>query len=79
MKKRLIPGLLVAALSALNAPAALANETVNSAQWDSWCQANKKRCERAVMLCEEYPQVSCDQIRLAFIQRRNLDNILPKD
>lgn len=79
MKKTLIPGLLIAALSALNAPTIAADETVNSKQWDSWCQANKKKCEKAVMLCEEYPQVSCDQIRSAFMQRRNLDNILPKD
>lgn len=79
MKKTLIPGLLIAALSALSAPAVVANEAVSSKQWDSWCQANKKKCEKAVMLCEEYPQVSCDQIRSAFMQRRNLDDILPKD
>jgi hypothetical protein len=57
----------------------VANEAVNSSKWDSWCQANKRKCEQAVMMCEEYPNVSCDQIRLAFMQSRSLDNILPKD
>jgi hypothetical protein len=80
MKTILILSLYAAALLAmLHAPGAAANDAVNSSKWNTWCQANKRKCEQALMMCEEYPKVNCDDIRLAFMQRRPLDNILPKD
>jgi hypothetical protein len=55
---------------------------LDTRKWDRYCKAsqeNKERCQAANQVCEQYEKADCDQIKIAFMERRSLDSILPKD
>jgi hypothetical protein len=80
MKKSII-GILIG-LYLLPASFTAFAEGLDTRQWDKYCKAgkeNKERCEAANQVCEQHPKADCDQIKLAFMQRRSLDAILAED
>jgi hypothetical protein len=82
MKKSII-GILIGLCLLPASFTAFAQEDLNTRQWDAYCKAskeNKERCEAANQVCEQYSgRADCDQIKIAFMKRRSLDSILPKD
>jgi hypothetical protein len=79
MKKSTI-GILIS-LTLLSASFTSSAEDLDARQWVAYCKVKKnvERCEEARDLCERHGDVSCDQIKLAFMQRRSLTSILPKN
>lgn len=79
--KKLILSVLIS-LSFLPASFTAFAKGLDTRQWDAYCKANKEnkeRCHAADQVCEQYEKADCDQIKLAFMQRRSLDSILKDD
>jgi hypothetical protein len=80
MKKSLI-GILIS-LGLLSASVTASAEGLDTQKWDRYCkqnEENKERCERATQVCEQYEKADCDQIKVAFMERRPVEPLLPKD
>lgn len=65
--------LAVALVTGILSGAVMAQE-VNSARWSNFCKHNEKKCEHAMYMCESRSEYTCDQIKWAFLEKRQLPN-----
>lgn len=77
MKRLILSALL--AICTLSPCIGAAAGKLDTDRWDAYCknEANKARCVRAERICEQNDQVDCDQVKLAFMNKRSLDSVIP--
>lgn len=60
------------------APVSASAAELDTNAWDRYCETHKERCMQADRICEQSPEVKCDQVKMAFMESRPVtDDMVP--